>query len=44
MLEPGSNYKGLSEITFTLNLIPSEIVLDCKAKEVNKLVINGKVE
>ena len=41
-LESGSHYNGLSELTFTLTKIPTELPVDLKSKEILKVIINGE--
>jgi hypothetical protein len=40
-LEIGSHYSGLSEITFDLTEIPTELHLDFKGANIKKLIVNG---
>ena len=42
ILESGTHYNGLSELTFTLNKIPNELPVDLKSKDISIVVINGQ--
>lgn len=41
-LEAGNHYSGLSEITFSLNEIPSELCLDFKGTDILKILVNNQ--
>jgi hypothetical protein len=41
-LEAGNAYTGLSEITFSLNEIPSELSLDFKGTDIRKMLVNNE--
>lgn len=40
-LESGSHYNGLSELTFTLTKIPTELPVDLKSQNISKIIVNG---
>jgi aminopeptidase N len=42
-LQKGDSYSGYAELTFELDHLPAELVVDFKGKQVTRLLLNGEV-